>query len=163
VPTAIDETFDLFYTGVGALCWLPSVAEWARIVAGLLRPGGRLYLREGHPILEALDDTRDDRLLVIDHPYFELAEPTEWVDDTTYTGDDATLSAPVTREWAHGLAETVQALLDAGLQLTRIEEHTELEWAFFDWMVPTDGGRYALPERRERLPLMYSLEAVKPG
>jgi SAM-dependent methyltransferase len=32
--------FDLVYTGVGALCWLPSVRRWAGVVAALLRPAG---------------------------------------------------------------------------------------------------------------------------
>jgi hypothetical protein len=57
----------------------------------------------------------------------------------------------------------VQAILDAGLRLTRLEEHRELGWAFFDWMVPTERGGYVLPERPERVPLMYTLEAVKAG
>ena len=43
--------FDLVYTGVGALCWLPNVARWARVVAELLRPGGRLFIREAHPMI----------------------------------------------------------------------------------------------------------------
>src|SRR3954447_9789502 len=33
--------FDLVFTGVGALCWLPDVRRWAEVVAGLLKPGGR--------------------------------------------------------------------------------------------------------------------------
>jgi 2-polyprenyl-3-methyl-5-hydroxy-6-metoxy-1,4-benzoquinol methylase len=36
-------TFDLVYTGIGALCWLPDVRAWARTVAALLRPGGRFF------------------------------------------------------------------------------------------------------------------------
>ena len=35
--------FDVVYTGVGAICWLPDIAWWARVVADLLRPGGRLF------------------------------------------------------------------------------------------------------------------------
>ena len=48
--------FDLVYTGIGALCWLPDIARWAEVVAALLRPGGRLYLREGHPVLWATEE-----------------------------------------------------------------------------------------------------------
>ncbi len=69
------EPFDLVYTGIGALCWLPDIARWARVVAGLLRPGGRLFIREGHPMLWALDDVRPDGLLAVEYPYFERAEP----------------------------------------------------------------------------------------
>src|SRR5215472_5746876 len=50
------EPFDLVYTGIGALGWLPDIARWAQVVAGLLRPGGRLFIQEGHPMLWALDD-----------------------------------------------------------------------------------------------------------
>ena len=48
------ECFDLVFTGVGALCWLPDIRRWAEVVAQLLRPGGRLFLREYHPVLWAL-------------------------------------------------------------------------------------------------------------
>lgn len=39
--------FGLVYTGIGALCWLPDIRRWAQVVGALLRPGGRLFLREG--------------------------------------------------------------------------------------------------------------------
>ena len=54
-PAAIpSETFDVVYTGVGALNWLPDIAGWARVVAGFLAPGGLFYIRENHPVLWAL-------------------------------------------------------------------------------------------------------------
>src|SRR5258708_18168911 len=31
--------FDVVYTGVGALCWLPDMDAWARVVRDLLCPG----------------------------------------------------------------------------------------------------------------------------
>ena len=65
--------FDLVYTGIGALCWLPDIRKWAGVVASLLRPAGRLFMREGHPMLWTLSDPREDRLLVVEHPYFEVA------------------------------------------------------------------------------------------
>lgn len=161
LPANLPETFDVVYTSVGALTWLPSAARWARIVAGLLRPGGRLYLREGHPGLDSLDDERDDELLVITHPSREMPEPNRWETERSYTGSDEVVAQPVTYEWNHGLAEVVQGVLDAGLRLTRLAEHEELEWQFFDWMVPTERGGWVLPHAPERLPLMYTLEAVK--
>jgi SAM-dependent methyltransferase len=161
VPERLPGTFDLVYTGVGALNWLPSAQRWARIVSGLLRPGGRLYLREGHPMLYTLDDERDDRELVVRDPYFETPEPQRWESAVSYTGSPQRLAQPVTYEWNHGLGEVVQAVLDAGLRLTRLEELRELEWPFFDWMEPTERGGFILPEGDERLPLMYRLEATK--
>lgn len=163
-PEALSARFDLVYTGVGALCWLPSVRRWAEVVAELLRPGGRLYLREGHPVLWSLQADRSDGLLVIDWPYFEAAGPQRESDEHTYAGQ-GTLEHPVTYEWNHGLGELVQAVLDAGLVLTRLEEHDVVEWPALPGMVPDPEveGRYRLPDAQAHLvPLMYTLEARRP-
>ena len=59
-PGAIGEpaSFDRVYVTWGAICWLPDIAGWARIVAHFLKPGGSLYLAEGHPSAMVLDDER---------------------------------------------------------------------------------------------------------
>ena len=41
--------FDIVYTGLGALNWLPDIERWARVMASLVAPGGCLYLAEFHP------------------------------------------------------------------------------------------------------------------
>ena len=66
--------FDLVYTGIGALCWLPDIDRWAGVVDDLLVPGGRLFMREGHPMMWAVDDGRTD-VLSLGYPYFETHEP----------------------------------------------------------------------------------------
>jgi SAM-dependent methyltransferase len=158
------ERFDLVYTGVGALCWLPDIAGWARVVASLLEPGGRLYLRELHPVLFTLDDERPDEQLVIRWPYFNTAEPQSVDSPTTYTNRSVELSAPQRYVWNHGLGEVVSALIRAGLRITALVEHDESEWHALPWMVPTADGRHSLPDGRERVPLMYTVTAVKdPG
>ena len=47
-PDAIAEpaSFDRVYVTWGAICWLPDIAGWARIIADFLKPGGSLYLAE---------------------------------------------------------------------------------------------------------------------
>src|SRR3954449_6487618 len=54
-PPALDGTADLVYTGRGALYWLMDLEVWARVVARLLAPGGRLYVFEGHPLAWIFD------------------------------------------------------------------------------------------------------------
>jgi SAM-dependent methyltransferase len=44
-----DSSYDIVYTGVGALNWLPDTYRWAEIAAALVAPGGFLYLAELHP------------------------------------------------------------------------------------------------------------------
>jgi len=69
-----DQKFDLVFTGIGALCWLPDIDRWANVVGQLLAPGGRLFIREGHPMLWAIDEERSEGL-VVDYPYFQTADP----------------------------------------------------------------------------------------
>lgn len=153
--------FDFVFTGIGALCWLPSIDRWAATVAALLRPGGRLFLREGHPMLWALD-TDAALNLVVRFPYFEVAQPTVFDEDGTYVATDRSFTTTVTHEWNHGLAETITALMRHGLELVLFEEHTSIPWRGFDHMVPADApGEFTLPEHPERVALSYTLVARK--
>ncbi|MEH1014323.1 class I SAM-dependent methyltransferase [Micromonospora sp. CPCC 206060] len=156
--------FDLVYTGVGALCWLPDIRRWAEVVAALLRPGGRLFLREGHPMLWALDDSRDDGLLAVEHPYFARPEPQVWTEGGTYVATDVTFQHNVTHEWNHGIGETVTALLDAGLDLTMLVEHDSAPWDALPGRTVRDGqGEWRLADRPWRLSQTYTLQARKRG
>ena len=155
---------DFAFTGIGALCWLPLVDAWARVVAELLAPGGRLFLREAHPILWALDEQRPDGLLVAEYPYFEREEPMIFDDPGTYAETDSTFTQNVTHMWNHGLGEIVTALLDAGMELTMLEEHDSLPWeALPGNMTQIEPGEWRLTDRPWRLPHTYTLQAIKRG
>jgi SAM-dependent methyltransferase len=119
-------TFDLVYTGIGALCWLPRIEPWARTVAALLKPGGRLFLRDGHPMLMAVNEDHQDRLQ-LEYPYFEHEAPTVWHNDQTYVETEQRLAHTETHEWNHGLGEVI-TLLAHGLQLTALVEHQSIPW-----------------------------------
>ena len=58
--------FDIVYTGLGALNWLPDVERWADVMASLVAPDGCLYLAEFHPFSHVFGD--DD--LTVEYPYF---------------------------------------------------------------------------------------------
>jgi 2-polyprenyl-3-methyl-5-hydroxy-6-metoxy-1,4-benzoquinol methylase len=154
--------FDLVYTGIGALCWLPDIGRWAATVAGLLRPGGRLFLRDAHPMLYTIDETVTGSL-VVRYPYFETAQPLVFDSDLTYVETEGPLTHTTTHEWNHGLGEVLTAVLAAGLQPTMLVEHDSVPWlALPDQMRIGDDGEWRLIDRPERLPLTYTLQAVRP-
>jgi SAM-dependent methyltransferase len=156
------RSFDLVYTGIGALCWLPDIARWAGVVAGLLRPGGRLFIREGHPMLWALEDGRPDHLLVVKYPYFEREEPMVFDEGGTYVETDAVFTHNRTHEWNHGLGEIVTALMTAGMDLTGLAEHDSVPWdALPGQMEQLADGEWRLADRPWRLPHSYTLQAVR--
>jgi len=154
--------FDLVFTGIGALCWLPSIRRWARVVADLLRPGGRLFMREGHPMLWTLADPRQDKLLVVEYPYFEREEPMVWEEPGTYVETDVVFEQNLTHEWNHGLGEIVTAVIEAGMDLTMLVEHDSVPWeALPGQMERLESGEWRLTDRPWRLPHTYTLQAIK--
>jgi len=165
-PEALPgEQFDIVYTGVGALNWLPDITGWGRVVATMLAPGGTFYIRECHPIAWTLrfpiEDPHDETL-IIQHPYFEVAEPVAWDEGESYLGS-ASIANTRTYEWNHGIAEIMSALTSQGLAIDLFEEHRFLEWQGEHHMIEGEDGRWRLPEhQRNRMPLMYSLRARKP-
>ncbi|WP_396451342.1 class I SAM-dependent methyltransferase [Actinomadura sp.] len=159
-PAVLGETYDVVYTGLGALCWLPDVGRWAEVVTSLLRPGGFLYLAEFHPFADTLDD-EEGRTVTYD--YFAEG-PQIW--DEPDAGSYADPQAPVqhTRsiEFTHGLGEVVTALATAGLRIDFLHEHDFTLWQRYS-ILERDGTAYRSPEGRPRIPLMYSLHATKPS
>jgi SAM-dependent methyltransferase len=164
-PEALGrERFDLVYTGIGAICWLPDIRRWAEVVASVLRPGGRFFMREGHPVLWSLAEPRPDGLLVIDYPYFEQPEPIVSDEGGTYVETDHVFTHNVTHDWNHGLGEIVSALFGAGLGVTSLEEHDSVPWnAMPGQMTEIGGGEFRLTDRPERLPHSYTVQARKPA
>lgn len=179
-PEALAErTFDLVYTGIGALCWLPDIRRWGRTVARLLRPGGRLFVRDGHPVLHSTvgvvvrDHTPDrdqqpwisgpgDATPALELPYCETTEGLTWSDEVSYAGEGK-VTSPVSREWNHALSEIVMAVLDAGLRLELLVEHDSVPWdALPGLMVEDEHGEFRLRDRPERLPASFTLVARMP-
>jgi SAM-dependent methyltransferase len=165
-PSAIAEpaaSFDRVYVTWGAICWLPDIAGWARIIAHFLRPGGSLYLAEGHPAAMVLDDavSQPDGRPGLLRPYFH-SEPLLIDDPTDYADLDARLTNSRTCEWIHPLGSVVSALIAAGLRLDWLREHDAITWRMFNCLVEGPDGLFRWPDK-PWLPLSYSLQASKPG
>jgi len=162
VTDLISEQFDVVYTSIGVLPWLPRLDTWARAIFELLEPGGVFFVRDAHPMVYAVDFDRTDEL-VITQPYFESGRATRYDEGTTYADDSVRLENSVTYEWPHSLSEIIQSLLDAGLQITSFGEHRTIPWAALPGLVKdADAARYRLPDSPERLPLTFSVIARRP-
>jgi SAM-dependent methyltransferase len=151
--------FDVVYTGLGALNWLPDIRRWAGVVASLLRPAGFLYLSEFHPITWVFGD--DD--LTVAHDYFHAEEPEVWEEPGTYADLEAETIHNTTYEWNHALGDVVGAVIGAGLVLEFLHEHDYTLFPRWPFLEKSGVDTYRLPEGVPRLPLMYSLRARKPG
>jgi SAM-dependent methyltransferase len=155
------EQFGLVFTGIGALCWLPSIRRWASVVAALLRPGGRLFIRDCHPMLLTISGRPVDQL-VVEYPYFETPDPIVFDDPSTYVEGDVRIEHSLTYSWNHGLGEIVSAVLEAGLTLTQLVEHETAPWEPLPGHTARQGDEWRLRDRPERLPMTFTLQAVRP-
>ncbi|MFG2397567.1 class I SAM-dependent methyltransferase [Streptomyces lydicus] len=153
-----DDAYDIVYTGIGALNWLPDLERWADTAASLVAPGGFLYLAEFHPLCDALDDETGSRIV---HDYFSRDA---WVDEVpgSYTDFDAQTVNNRSVEWQHPIGEVVSALAGAGLHLEFLHEHDMTMFQRFGALRRADDGFYRFPGDRPRVPLMYSLRARRP-
>jgi SAM-dependent methyltransferase len=151
------ERFDVVYTGIGAIVWLPDLARWAAVLAELLADGGALYLVDFHPITDALGE--DGRS--VEYDYFDTAGEA-YDQPYTYT-DGPALTTTVSVQWRHPLGEVVTALAGAGLRIEFLHEHDRTFFQRFTVLERTGPTEHRFPVGQPRVPLMFSVRAVKAG
>ena len=155
------NAFDLVFVTWGALCWLPDLLGWARIVAAALRPDGALYLADAHPAARVFDDETGapGGMPGLFAPYFtrEAIISDETFD---YADRQARLKHTTIVNWMHPLSAIVSSLLEAGLTLDYLHEHPAIPWRMFAMLQQDASGLYRWPDQAW-LPLSFSLSASR--
>lgn len=153
----LHEQFDVVFTSYGVLTWLPDVAEWGRVVARFLRPGGRFVIVDQHPVAACFEEV--EGRVALEYPLFQK-EPFELLTKTTYAGDETLPAARANYQWSWTVGEMVSGLIDAGLRVERLRELPIECWRRFPSMTRDDQGWWRLPN--DPLPLLVVCRAVKP-
>jgi SAM-dependent methyltransferase len=145
--------FEIVYTGLGAINWLPDIRRWAEVVASLVAPGGFLYLSEFHPFSWVFAEEE----LRVENDYFPAR--LEFDEPGTYAELGAATEHNRTEEWQHTLGDIVSAVTDAGLRLELLHEHDHTlspRWGFLE---RAGHDTWRMPAGQPRIPLMFSLRA----
>jgi len=162
--TALPEPggFDRVFVSWGALCWLPDIAAWARVVAEFLAPGGYLALAEAHPFVYVFDSATatPDGMPGWYVPYLGRSGSLE-DDARDYADPEARLRNTRTWQWLHPISDIIMGLTRAGLRIDRFEEHDSCAWQVYETLVRRGPHEYVWPGK-PWLPLSFSLRAVKP-
>ena len=161
-PDLAGTDFDIVFTSWGVLMWLPDINIWAQTVAKCLKPGGRFYIAEGHPILWIFEDQNEtylDNLKVVRSYFLEGAQ--QWESPFDYAEPTVSLKHHKSNEWQHGIGEVITALADAGLRIDFLHEHDSLVWPGIPGMTDDGQGQYTAPDCAPRLPFAYSISARK--
>lgn len=141
--------YGIVFTSYGALCWLPSLTKWAETVAKSLKPGGRFYIVEFHPIYDLLSG----------YGYFHRDEP-DVEEEGTYTendnGETATLAT-----WCHPLSDVINALIRVGIQINHVNEFPFSPYNCFDGLEQREKDRFYMADMQHDTPLLYSILGTK--
>ena len=170
-----SQRFDLVFCSYGALCWLSDLGLWAKGIAGILSPRGRLVCVEFHPFFMVFDDQD----WTPKYSYFGENQAMTWPEGIgDYVAASGEALAPSgylagvdgfhnpcpCHEFQWTLADIVTALLEAGLVITALKEYPYSNGAkLCQGMRETPGKRMMPPERLPSLPLMFGIVAQKPG
>jgi SAM-dependent methyltransferase len=133
-PAGLNRTADLVYTGKGALPWVMNLKKWAGVVERLLKPGGTLFVFEGHPLNWVWEPNASQFQLREDGSNYFSAEPRANRDFPASgleqaAGAGAPFAVAYERQWT--LGEVVTSLAEVGLTLMRLGEHAEQYWPLF--------------------------------
>jgi SAM-dependent methyltransferase len=148
LPAELDATADIIYTGRGSLPWILDIGAWSRSVSRLLRPGGYVFIFEGHP-LDALWDREATGLeLQAGASYFEhrARDAPGFPASVVARAGEAARPIMLERQWRPD--QVIEVLLTEGLELRIFREYPVLFWDQF----PKWPG-----ELKERLPHSYAL------
>jgi len=153
IGEAYDDKFDLVYISIGALCWLPDLDKFFAIVSAMLKPAGRLFIYEAHPVLNMLAE-KDEPEFDLENPFnvcnsYFKKEPWITTDGMDYIGGTKYDSKPA-YSFSQPLTDIFTGIINNGIA---IKSFTEFSHDL------TESFRHL--EKENRLPMSYLLIGEK--
>lgn len=152
IDASLDASFDTIFVLIGVLFWFESMSDFFATIHRLLKPGGRLYLLEGHPVtnmfaFEGEPEYDASRPFSPAHSYFKT---TPFIDNDgmTYMSDEA-YESPAFVSHVHTLESIMQSLLNQGFSLNMFKEDNT---NYLNTFPELDGGN---------VPLVFLLKATR--
>jgi SAM-dependent methyltransferase len=164
-----QSAFDIVYTSYGVICWLPDLVEWGRIIAHFLKPGGLFYIIEAHPVARMFPMEQDMPKVGAFRPwmsYFHNPAGARWPGEADYANPEVVHQVGA-HDWQHSMADIVNSLIGAGLQIESLHEFPFCAWPVVAGCEVVERfsdshAYYGLPASQVQIPLMFSIRARKP-
>ena len=151
----LEETFDIVFTSYGTIGWLPDLTKWAEIISYYLKPGGIFYIADFHPVLWMFDEEFKE----IKYSY-ENREVIVTETHGTYTDRNAPINGKE-YGWNHSISELLNALISVGLKIQTFNEYMYSPYPCFNNVVKGDDGNFRIKGMENKIPMVYSLKAMK--
>lgn len=148
--------YDIVFTSYGTIGWLPDLEKWADIVSHFLKPGGVFFIAEFHPVIWMFDDN----FTHFQYSYFNDGPIIEEVNGS-YADRNADLKH-LSYGWNHPLSDVFSSLMKQNLHVTEFKEYSYSYYKCFNNTVRNELGYWEIKGLEGKMPLMYSIKAVKP-
>jgi SAM-dependent methyltransferase len=122
-----SNSFDIVVTECGIFIWIRSLEAWMKNAYCVLRKGGRLIVSDFHPLSLCTEEGGDGKSIVFMRSYF---------DQTPHVRHEK--GKPLSIEFTWKLSDIINAAVDAGFHIDRIEEYYVKEKAAKIPLMPTD-------------------------
>ena len=155
IPDHVNEQFDIVFTSYGTIGWLPDLDKWAKIIHRCLKPNGKFVFVEFHPVVWMFDDD----FKKVAYNYFNTGPIIE-KESGTYADRNAAINQEYIG-WNHPTSEVLTSLLNNGLTLSSFKEYDYSPYNCFKEMVEIAPSKFQIPHMGKRLPMVFSLEAIK--
>ncbi len=156
VKKRIRKKFDLVFASYGIISWLPDLHKWADIISWCLKPGGRFYLVDFHPILWMLDD----QLSLVQYPYDSAGSALCFKNVSSYAEPELPLQNQEFN-WHHGVGTLVNALIKSSLHIEFLNEHFYSPYRIFPDMIEIGEKRWIHKKLKHDIPYLFSISAKK--
>lgn len=151
----LDKKFDIVFTSYGTIGWLPDLDKWAAVVSHFLRPGGIFYIVDFHPVLWMMDENFKH----IKYNYFNTEVITEEISGT-YSDRSAPIKS-IEHGWNHPFSEILNSLLKQGLMIQFFNEFPYSPYNCFRNLEQGNDGMWRIKGMDEKMPMLYSIKAIK--
>lgn len=151
----ITEKYDIVYTSYGTIGWLPDLDKWAKVIAGALKPNGKLVFFEFHPVVWMYDNDFNE----VFYDYFK-SEPIKEEETGTYADKESEIQNK-TISWNHSLSEVFQSLLKQNISLEYFEEFNYSHYNCFSGTEEFEPGKFRIQKFGNKIPMMYGIVGVR--
>jgi len=152
-PDVHEEKYDIIFSTYGTIGWLPDMDEWAKMVKKFLKPGGKLYLVEFHPVVWMYDDAFKE----ITYSYFNRGANND-TEVGTYADNDSDIEYAYI-DWNHPISDVVNGLIKAGMAIEVLNEYDHSPNPIFQNSVEFEPGKFRIGHVQDRVPLVYAIQA----
>lgn len=152
--------YDFVYTSHGVLRWLSSLTAWANNIYKILKPKGRLFIFEIHPLVYRMKKIFPGSGICIDGNYFDQSEKQKFIKHTHAVANLGNYEGTVCHfDWK--LSDIMNAVISSGLSIKEYQEYNACSYHRKGLIPKQIDNLWYLENKVTPMPLSFSLSAQR--